>query len=1394
MNTSTSKIGFIKRIRFGALGALLGAAVLMPTTALGWNYSNVPLFWVQGIKPNVALMMDNSGSMNAITTNESFQRAKITGTLSTTEWYWCNGDYNSATNKCASKNSSALRGFTVEDWNPTSTSTMAIPTISRRWFNGYASPSSCTSGGGSGFYRTTAGAPVSPNTTAYLAQGICLPGHGLPNGTRIDLNFASTSGSASPAGPLYVMNATANGFQVSSMLGGAPVNINVKLGTSGSFGYNGYQTTLPTYIDQTAALCDVTKTPGAPRFYTGVSGNSVWLNSNTVASATNIPTRDTVGVLISNTSSSGTGTRDSCVRWKMATTKRYQGNPTNGYDYTRWDNGTLYYTPDTGTVSTDEANSVTSLYPRHLLNTLLPSSGNASVNFDDNTTYPDNDSDPASWNPATDIYVIPNATRMEAAREAGQKVVLDFYGKLNIGLFTLKNNTTQAPVYAIPNGAAPLTAKTDLISTTEGLLPADLPLSVLDGKIGKFADTQSSGTPLSATQAAINNYYKGGSSPIQYRCQKNYAVVMTDGDPTSDESGNTMDNRAQEGYDTDAKTSGNDADGKSWDDPTDSNKWKIQNVITYTVGLGLENNLLKRAPLVNKINVAKSNVNIGGNNTIKLDKHGLTTGDYVHVVSNAAGGLTSGNYYYAVVVDANNFKLASVRTSSSSFGDDSSSPGTNTRKAVDNCVAGTNATTNGALGCMMVTNNGGSSMVLSTGPGKAFFSFTPDQLASDMGKVFNSINNLTSSASAVSTNTKQFGGGGGGKELVYQARFNTEDWSGEVAAYEVSIVGGKATVDTSDTATPFWTTKDTLTNASKRLPSKMFTWNPATPAGVSFAWGSLSAAQQTALGGATNGPNVVSWLQGNNVSGLRSHSAKYGLLGDILGADPVFFNYARNRYSKLPASAGSCTIAGDNKSASGTGCTGAEIYSQYVADGKANRTPMIYVGSNDGMLHAFEAMTGNEKMTFIPNAVYTDGTEKKFVNLTDPNYDHRYFVDGSASVSDAFDGSVWQSYLLFGLGRGGKSVSAINVTDTTYTASDIQWEFSNAELGYTYGTPVVARFADNKWYAIFPNGLDSTSQQASVFVVNINNAADYHLLTTGVGSVGTPNGMMAIQPKLSADRTVTDIYAGDIRGNVWKFDVYNEGTSSVQWNNGVKLFTTGNASTGTPQSITGGLRVGKHPSGLGSIIYFGTGKYFEVGDNSYSGSSVPQVDTFYAVLDDGSTTNLTRGQLKPQTFTMVGNNRTASQNSVSYSGSEMGWYIDLLDGATKRGERVNSTPLLSGGRVIFASIIPSSGASCGGEGSSYLNELDALTGGMLNDKVLDTNNDGKIDSSDTQVASVQLNGLISDPSIVGGQDRDYKIIGSTSSGGSVQILSETKTGSGDDNGIPKGRVSWQQLQ
>jgi type IV pilus assembly protein PilY1 len=577
----------------------------------------------------------------------------------------------------------------------------------------------------------------------------------------------------------------------------------------------------------------------------------------------------------------------------------------------------------------------------------------------------------------------------------------------------------------------------------------------------------------------------------------------------------------------------------------------------------------------------------------------------------------------------------------------------------------------------------------------------------------------------------------------------------------------------------------------------MFTWNNDTDAGVDFAWANLDAAEQAALGGAATGANVISWLQGNNVSGMRSHSSK-GLMGDVLNSDPVFLSYIDSGYTKLPPVSG----------------TGYDTYAAYVTSSKS-RTAMIYVGANDGMLHGIDAMTGEEKMTFLPAGIYSDwndvnnngvdddgamNQEQKLLNLTSPSYDHRYFVDGSLTVGDAHAGGSWGTYLVGGLGRGGRSVFALDVTNTSYTASStVKWEFSDPDLGYTYGTPIIARLANNKWYAIFPNGLDSNGDQARVFLVNLNDRTDViKLNTTTTG----PNGMMAVQVKLNSERTVTDIYAGDMQGNIWKFNVYDDNGTPTDTSDdtadtsptAVKLFT---AASG--QAITGGIRVGNHPDGLGTLVFFGTGKYFETQDNIFNGSSVPQVDSFYAVLDNGTTTGITPSQLQQQSFTMSGTNlRTSTQTAVPYSGagSKMGWYIDLLNGSGgKMGERVVSTPVLYGGRVIFVSIIPLQGGTCGGEGSSWLNELDALTGGMLNDKVLDTNGDGKLDSADTQVSSMQLEGLASDPSVVLGQDHDYKVIGSTSTTSSVQVVGETKpVGSGGEDDGRKGRMSWRQLQ
>lgn len=1378
--------GIFRRFQRSFFSAVAVVVVAAPTTAFGWNYSNVPLFWHSGIKPNVTLMIDDSGSMQALVVNESFQRALENNTLSTQNWYWCTGTYNPVTGRCSTKNSTAINnGFAVRVWTPPSVANFTFP-ISRSWYTGITSPVSCGSTS-SGFFKSGTG---TTSTTSYTAAGICQNNHGMANGTLVEYVSPATGGAAtlSTAQTYYVVNASTHGFQLSTAFNGAPISFNITLGSSGSFTFRRYRpSSMPTYIGgEDVALCDVSKVPNTAGYYIGRNGLATqeWLSAKT------LPTSDQVGVLISNNTTSNGGTRDSCVRWKLASTARstVATNP-DGRDYSRYDDGTLYYTP--GTSGTDA-------YGMHLVNTLLPATGSHSINFDNSTTYPNTDSDPTVWNPASDNLVIPNVTRMQAAREVAQNVVLDFYDKMNIGLYSFpaQQNT------AVPDGTNPTASRLTLVGANMSTLASDMPAAALDGSIGALNAENS--TPLANTQNAINTYFWGGSSPIRYRCQKNYSVIMTDGDPTSDS--DTLDNRAQQAFDTDAKTTGTDLDGVSWNDATDSNKWYRQNIITYTLGFGLENNLLKRTPLVNEatrvpgypaelyaVEINKSSIN-PTTDIITLDQHGLQTGDYIRIASQtgAASGLTTGNFYYVAVLSGNQFRIAGA----SSTGDTTATTADNSIKATQ-CAATAVVSASGP--CLPLT--GGTGILrIATGPGKSFFSVTPEQLALDLGSVFNQINNLTASASAVSTNAKNISS----SLLVYQARFSTEDWSGEVAAYQIQYdVNGKPYVDTSDAATPYWTTKNTLNSPAQRA-ANAFTWNGSNA--VTFNYSNLTAAQQAAVGGAAVGPNVVNWLKGQTVSGFRDHSPN-GLLGDILNSDPMFVQSLNFGYKNLPPSSSPCTIASDYMSASGSGCTGAEIYKNFV-DLNKTREPILYVGANDGMLHAFNASTGIERMIFVPNAVYQDwndvnndgvnndgalNIENKLQSLTSPAYDHRFFVDGNITIADAFLSGSWKTYLLGALGRGGRSVFAIDVTDTTYTTGDIKWEFTHPQLGYTYGKPLLARFANGNWYAIFPNGLDSQGDVARVFVVNIANSADFHVMSVNEGTPN-PNGMMSLQVKLDSYRTVTDIYAADMRGNIWKFDMYNEGSGSVLWPTlGTRLFTARDPGN-MVQSITGGLRLGNHPDGLGTMVFFGTGKYFETQDNVFSTvTSVPQIDTFYAVLDDG-TINLTRTNLQMQQFFMSGTDmRTASTTAVNYTGGRKGWYIDLLDGTAKRGERVVSTPLLYGGRIIFVSIKPLSGGTCGGEGSSWLNELDALTGGQLPDPVLDTNADGVIDASDTPIASLALEGLGSEPSVVEGQDSDVKIIGTTSTSQSVQLLIESRPPEGALPG-GKGRMSWHQLQ
>lgn len=1347
-SVTIKSLSSLKSYCCSVLAVFIGSSlVLLPSLASAqnsWDYSKDPLFWSQGVKPNVALMLDNSMSMTALVADSTFQTAKNTSG----SWQLCTG-FNDVNGTCTS-GTNVADTFSVKSKIVTPISAPKL-TVSRTWYNSGGSStdpatSSCTSSR-NGFIKQagrTASTTASSNFTPRKIA-ICLPDHGIRTGDAVTLTNSSFNGSGMPLNTTYyATSVTQHGFKLATSPANATsgialdLNSTVNLGSSGSFTVTvsptKYYATSTTYIGSTVvSYCDTTQTFG--RNYLGQSGSRL---------AGYVPIKEeNVGVFVRNSSSNPSIT--ACVRWQMAST---QGSVVNTTMV-----GTKVSGMFDGNATDYTSAGDTSLngYGKHLLNTYVKTN-KSNVNLD-----------------AMDD-VIPGVNRIQAAREAAQSVVSEFYEKMNIGLFAYNAKTIRTiPKY----GSSPSTMLDNLIGANKSLAKQDLPASALDGAIGGL--TASEYTYLATTQKHINDYFKKPYSvdekggPIAYRCQKNYAIIMTDGLPYTSDKGE-LEEVAFDGF-QDLITSGTDQDGKSFQ----ADPWKTQNVIPYVIGFGLENDLLRKTPLVNRISIPASDI---ASNTFTLKDHGLKSGDVVGIASSTTAKTTT--VYYAAVINNDKFRLV------------------NDKSKVQNCI-NTNNTTN------CVGMSGGK--VISTGPGKSFFSFTPEQLAADLSQVFREADNITSSASAVSANSKQVGG----DTLVYQAKFTTKDWSGAVTAYPITVDGnGKAEVNTNvEPTSKGWSTKQTLKSRSQRS-SNIFTWSkrlkvsggvtkqlgPMEFVATDSMYDNLAADQQTALGANKDEAlNTVRWLLGEEITGFRARESENGLLGDVINADPEYLGALNFGYEALPSSAANC---------SGTSCTGKEQYAAYVQDRKLNRTPVLFVGTNHGFVHALNAQTGEEMAAYVPAGVYTDWQDTisngerdtteasihKFRLLRTYPYKHEFLVDGSATVADAFNGSTWKTYLVGGLGAGGRSVYALDVTDQANFSSAtslVKWELIDPDLGYSYGKPIIARMKDGKWYAIFPNGLDSNEDKARVFIVDIESGAVVKKLL-GNDTDG-PNGMMAVQVRLDATRTVLDIYAGDIRGNIWRFDVSSESSSS--WSTSGSRVFQAKDSSGHVQSITGGLRLGAHPGGLGTIVYFGTGKYFEVNDNAYSADTRPRDDAFYAVLDTRQGSTVNKSSLVEQELTQDGDIRQMnSPKDVSWEKGAKGWYIKLPDA----GERIISSPLIFGGRVIFTSIVPSGEGSCEGSGYGWLNEVDALTGKQFDKPVLDTNNDGRISSNEELASSVKVTGgLPSDPSVLGGGEHDYKMMGTTSQTNSIQFISETQV---DTEGLKggSGRMSWQQLQ
>lgn len=369
-------------------------------------------------------------------------------------------------------------------------------------------------------------------------------------------------------------------------------------------------------------------------------------------------------------------------------------------------------------------------------------------------------------------------------------------------------------------------------------------------------------------------------------------------------------------------------------------------------------------------------------------------------------------------------------------------------------------------------------------------------------------------------------------------------------------------------------------------------------------------------------------------------------------------------------------------------------YSSFVSD-KAGRPKTVFIGTNDGMLHAFDAMTGQERWAYVPSMVIPN-----MWKLADKNYAtmHTNFVNGSPFIGDIYAGGSWRTILVAGLNGGGRGYYALDVTEPT--APSLLWEIDTTDepnLGYTFGNPVITKMANGTWVVLFTSGYNNTSPgdgKGYLFVYDAWTGAPARTaISTEVGSTTTPSGLSKIAvwaDNPERNNTAGYVYGGDLLGNVWRFDI----------NTGVKTqFAVLKSPNGSLQPITAAPELG---SIFGKrVVFVGTGKYLEVTDLTDT-----QVHSVYAIKDDDATATLVnpRGSLVQQTLSTSGATRTASSNPVNFK-TGRGWFVDFPDS----GERVNVNPRLDSGTLIVPTTVPSN-TVCNPGGYGWLNYFNYETG------------------------------------------------------------------------------------
>lgn len=735
-------------------------------------------------------------------------------------------------------------------------------------------------------------------------------------------------------------------------------------------------------------------------------------------------------------------------------------------------------------------------------------------------------------------------------------------------------------------------------------------------------------------------------------------------------------------------------------------------------------------------------------------------------------------------------------------------------------------------------------------------------LVSSIQDIFEEIGQDEGAASAVAFNTQNIESG----SLVFRAFFNTRLNTGSLLAQPVTTSGVLENQQTWEASSEL----DSLVSSSSdnRVVVTYKDTGTSSSEGVSFNYLNLTTTQQAALKSTVPASvsdqdqyakDVIAWMRGQSgnegesyaAGDLRVRPATEGKLGDLVHSAPVFYAnpsftgranepYPQNEYDALGN-----VVKGN-------------AYSEFK-DAYKNRDGIVYVGSNDGMLHAFDATTGVERFSYVPNIVFdtlAGSGDNKIADLSNPNYTHEFSVDGTPSVMDVYAKTTsassrkWQTVLVGGMGAGGAGYYALNVTDPTTFDSEasmkanVMWEFTNqddADLGLTFSQPRMvmtnAEYSDGeqRWMAIFGNGYNSTSASgdAVLYFLDIEGGldgswagvGDYYKISTGNGikesaDGTTPNGISGINIiDWDSNGTADYIYAGDLQGNLYRFDISDSNPSN--WDLDGVLFEAEYIDSGVsyPQPIANSPISVKHPDYGGLIVSFGTGTWMTEEDQTAS-SDPDDIQSVYGIWDpdpESSLSTVDKSELVKQEWinevSKVGGLvvRTGSKNPVELNSKAtgktsrvMGWYVDLdipaagnssTDPAEFPGERAVRRFLYREPFLFFSTLIPDSQSTCNPGAGGFLMGINPLTGAYEIDPdtssttvVFDLNNDGLFDDADNTSSDEVVTGY----RFEGAMPSDSSMIGNTivtqESDKSIDFMN-TNTGVSST----EGRQSWREI-